>query len=104
MTIAVGMVQVEGYPAALQVADVMVKSAQVTLVSCEGIGAAYWTVVVRGDVAEVNAAVRAGIDSVRAVNGGRAVSHQIIARPEGNLESVLPINPSQRSGVEDYLL
>jgi carbon dioxide concentrating mechanism protein CcmK len=104
MTIAVGMVQVEGYPAALQVADVMVKSAQVTLVSCEGIGAAYWTVVVRGDVAEVNASVRAGIDSVRAVNGGRAVSHQIIARPESNLESVLPINPSQRSGVEDYLL
>jgi carbon dioxide concentrating mechanism protein CcmK len=104
MTIAVGMVQVEGYPSALQVADTMVKSAQVSLVSCEGIGAAYWTVVVRGNVAEVNAAVRAGVEAVRAVNGGRAVSHQVIARPEGNLESVLPINPSLSSGVEDYLL
>jgi carbon dioxide concentrating mechanism protein CcmK len=104
MTIAVGMVQVEGYPAALQVADVMVKSAQVTLVSCEGIGTAYWTVVVRGHVAEVNAAVKAGIESVRAVTGGRAVSHQIIARPEGNLEFVLPINPNLSAGVEDYLL
>jgi carbon dioxide concentrating mechanism protein CcmK len=104
MTIAVGMIQVEGYPAALQVADVMVKSAQVTLVSCEGIGDAYWTVVVRGDVAEVNAAVQSGITAVRAVNGGRAVSHQVIARPEGNLESVLPINPRHPNGVEDYLL
>ncbi|RMD76683.1 MAG: BMC domain-containing protein, partial [Chloroflexi bacterium] len=36
---AVGMVQVLGYPAALAVADTLVKAAQVTLVSCEGIGA-----------------------------------------------------------------
>uniref|UniRef100_B8HUM1 Carboxysome shell protein CcmK n=1 Tax=Cyanothece sp. (strain PCC 7425 / ATCC 29141) TaxID=395961 RepID=B8HUM1_CYAP4 len=104
MTIAIGMVQVKGYPSALQVADGMVKAAQVTVVSCESIGAAYWTVVIRGDVAEVNAAVAAGIDAVRSVHGGEVVSHQIIARPEGNLEPVLPINPDAAARLDDYLL
>jgi carbon dioxide concentrating mechanism protein CcmK len=104
MTIAVGMIQVQGYPSALQVADAMVKSAQVTVVSCESVGAAYWTVVIRGEVAEVNMAVRAGIDAVRHVDGGQVVSHQIIARPEGNLESVLPIQRGSELGMDEYLL
>lgn len=102
--IAIGMVQVQGYPSALQVADAMVKAAQVTVVSCESVGAAFWTVVIRGPVAEVNAAVKAGIDAVRYVDGGQVVSHQIIARPEGNLEPVLPINPGWDGRTEDYLL
>jgi carbon dioxide concentrating mechanism protein CcmK len=102
--IAIGMVQVQGYPSALQVADAMVKSAQVTVVSCESVGAAFWTVVIRGPVAEVNAAVKAGIDAVRFVDGGQVVSHQIIARPEGNLEPVLPINPGRDLRMDDYLL
>ncbi|MFN4196128.1 MAG: BMC domain-containing protein [Thermosynechococcus sp.] len=96
---AVGMVQVLGYPAALAVADTLVKAAQVTLVSCEGIGAGYWTVVIRGAVADVNAAVRAA----RSLKGQAIISHQIIAHPAGNLEEVLPIvTPHQPP--EDFLL
>jgi carbon dioxide concentrating mechanism protein CcmK len=104
MTIAIGMVQVKGYPSVLQVADAMVKTAQVVVVSCEQIGDAYWTVVIRGDVGEVNAAVKAGIDAVRHVNGGELVSHQVIARPEGNLEFVLPVNAPSGDRVDDFLL
>ncbi len=96
---AVGMVQVLGYPAALAVADTLVKAAQVTLVSCEGIGAGYWTVVIRGEVADVNAAVRAA----RSLSGHAIISHQIIARPDGNLEQVLPIVVPQQPP-EDFLL
>ncbi|MDM7327016.1 MAG: carbon dioxide-concentrating mechanism protein CcmK [Thermosynechococcus sp. Uc] len=96
---AVGMVQVLGYPAALAVADTLVKAAQVTLVSCEGIGAGYWTVVIRGEVADVNAAVRAA----RSLSGHVVISHQIIARPDGNLEHVLPIVTPSRP-LEDFLL
>ncbi|URR36781.1 carbon dioxide-concentrating mechanism protein CcmK [Thermosynechococcus sp. HN-54] len=96
---AVGMVQVLGYPAALAVADTLVKAAQVTLVSCEGIGAGYWTVVIRGEVADVNAAVRAA----RSLKGHEVISHQIIARPAGNLEHVLPIVVPHQPP-EDFLL
>jgi carbon dioxide concentrating mechanism protein CcmK len=103
MTLAIGMVQVKGYPSLLQAADAMVKSAQVEVVSCEQIGAAYWTVVVRGEVGEVTAAVKSGIDAVRFVEGGEVASHQIIARPEGNLEFVLPVN-SPTPGLDDFLL
>ncbi len=104
MTIAIGMVQVKGYPSLLQVADAMVKTAQVVVVSCEQVGDAYWTVVIRGDVGEVNAAVKAGIDAVRHVDGGELVSHQIIARPNGNLEFVLPVNAPSGQPADDYLL
>ncbi|BAC09148.1 carbon dioxide concentrating mechanism protein [Thermosynechococcus vestitus BP-1] len=96
---AVGMVQVLGYPAALAVADTLVKAAQVTLVSCEGIGAGYWTVVIRGEVADVKAAVGAA----RSLSGQAVISYQIIARPDGNLEQVLPIGVPHQPP-EDFLL
>lgn len=103
MTIAIGMVQVKGYPSLLQAADAMVKAARVEVVSCEQIGGAYWTVVVRGDVGEVNAAVKSGIEAVRQVDGGEVASHQIIARPDGNLDFVLPVS-SPTPGLDDFLL
>jgi carbon dioxide concentrating mechanism protein CcmK len=49
------------------------------------------TVIVRGDVSEVQASVSAGIDNVGRVNGGQVLSSHIIARPHENLEYVLPI-------------
>ncbi len=49
------------------------------------------TVIVRGDVSEVQASVSAGIESVKRVSGGQVLSHHIIARPHENLEYVLPI-------------
>jgi len=91
MSRAVGMVEVIGYPSVLQVSDAMVKAARVTLVHCEKITRGYWTVIVRGDVSEVQAAVAAGVESVKKVHGGQLVSHHIIARPHENLEYVLPI-------------
>lgn len=96
--LAVGMVQVLGYPAALNVADVMVKAAQVVLVSCEGIGSGYWTVIVRGTVADVQASVQTARHC-----GQEVKSFQVIAHPPGNLGAVLPITGGGR-GLEDYLL
>ena len=89
---AVGMVEVRGLPPALAVADVMVKAARVTLVGYEKIGSGRVTVIVRGDVSEVQASVSAGVESVKRVNGGEVLSTHIIARPHENLEYVLPMN------------
>lgn len=91
MSIAVGMVETLGFPAVVEAADAMVKAARVTLVGYEKIGTARVTVIVRGDVSEVQASVAAGIESVKRVKGGQVLSHHIIARPHENLEYVLPI-------------
>jgi len=91
MSIAVGMIETEGFPAVVEAADAMVKAARVTLVGYEKIGSGRVTVIVRGDVSEVQASVAAGTESVRRVYGGQVLSTHIIARPDENLEYVLPI-------------
>jgi carbon dioxide concentrating mechanism protein CcmK len=91
MAIAVGMIETLGFPAVVEAADAMVKAARVTLVGYEKIGSGRVTVIVRGDVSEVQASVAAGIENVKRVNGGQVLSTHIIARPHENLEYVLPI-------------
>ena len=91
MSIAVGMIETRGFPAVVEAADAMVKAARVTLVGYEKIGSGRVTVIIRGDVSEVQASVAAGIDNANRVNGGEALSTHVIARPHENLEYVLPI-------------
>jgi len=91
MSIAVGMIETLGFPAVVEAADAMVKAARVTLVGYEKIGSGRVTVIVRGDVSEVQASVAAGIESATRVKGGQILSQHIIARPHDNLEYVLPI-------------
>ena len=91
MAIAVGTIETLGFPAVVEAADAMVKAARVTLTGYEKIGSGRTTVIVRGDVSEVQASVAAGIESVKRVSGGQVLSHHIIARPHENLEYVLPI-------------
>ncbi len=57
---ALGILETQGLTAILEATDAMLKSANVTLVGKEKIGAAYVTVIVKGDVAAVTAAVDAG--------------------------------------------
>ena len=74
MAIAVGMIETLGFPAVVEAADAMVKKARVTLVGYEKIGSARVTVIVRGDVSEVQVSVAAGVESVKRVNGGQVMS------------------------------
>jgi carbon dioxide concentrating mechanism protein CcmK len=92
MSIAVGMLETRGFPAVVEAADAMVKAASVTLVGYEKIGSGRVTVIIRGDVSAVQASMAAGIASVKRVNGGEVLSTHIIARPNENLEYVLPIS------------
>ena len=91
---AVGMVEVKGLPPALAVADAMVKAARVTLVGYEKVSSARYTIIVRGDVAEVQASVAAGVDSVKRVTTEEdlLLSYHVIARPHENIDCVLPIH------------
>ncbi|MEA5504299.1 BMC domain-containing protein [Halotia wernerae UHCC 0503] len=67
------------------------KPARVTLVGYENTDLGRITVLIRGNVGEVNMAVNAGLAAVEQVNGGEALGNHVIPRPHENLEYVLPI-------------
>ena len=54
---ALGMIETKGLVAAIEAADAMVKAANVTLIGKEHVGGGLVTVLVRGDVGSVEAAV-----------------------------------------------
>jgi len=85
---ALGMVETKGLIGSVEAADAMVKTANVTLVGKEYIGAGYVTVLVRGDVGAVKAATDAGAAAARRV--GELVSVHVIPRPHADVERVLP--------------
>ena len=85
---ALGMVETKGLVSAIEAADTMVKSANVTLVGYEKIGSGLVTVMVRGGVGAVKAATDAG--SAAANKVGELVSVHVIPRPHTEVEKILP--------------
>lgn len=85
---AIGILETQGLTAILQATDAMLKAANVQLVGKEKIGAAYVTIVVRGDVAAVKAAVDAG--AAAAAPLGKVIAAHVIARPHEELMALLP--------------
>jgi len=85
---AIGILETQGLTAILEATDAMLKSANVTLVGKEKIGAAYVTVIVRGDVAAVTAAIEAGSKAVGSL--GKLIAAHVIARPHDELVALLP--------------
>lgn len=85
---AIGILETQGLTAVLEATDAMLKAANVTLVGKEKIGAAYVTVIVKGDVAAVKAAVDAGAKAVG--NLGKLIAAHVIARPHDDLIALLP--------------
>lgn len=85
---ALGMVETKGLVGAIEAADAMTKSANVSLVGYEKIGSGLVTVMVRGDVGAVKASVDAG--SAAAEKVGEVVSVHVIPRPHSDVEKILP--------------
>ena len=85
---ALGMVETRGLTAAIDAADAMTKAAEVTLVGTEKIGSGLVTVLVRGDVGAVKAAVEAGESAASKL--GELVATHVIPRPHGDVEKILP--------------
>lgn len=86
--IALGMIETRGLVGSIEAADAMVKAARVTLIGKEVIGGGYVTVMCRGEVGAVKAAVDAGAAAAKRV--GELVSVHVIPRPHTEVESVLP--------------
>jgi microcompartment protein CcmL/EutN len=88
-TEAVGLLETQGLVAALHATDDMLKSSNVTLGGKEKIGAAYITIMVRGDVAAVQTAIETGKATVERL-GGKLIMADVIARPHPDLAALLP--------------
>jgi len=83
MSEAIGMIETKGYVGSVEASDAMVKAANVTLVKTIPIGGGLITVLARGDVGSIKAAVDAGSKAAGKV--GELVSAHIIARPHEDL-------------------
>ena len=86
---AIGLLETQGLVAALHATDEMLKGANVSLIGKEKIGAAYVTIMVRGDIAAVKAAVESGRQTVERL-GGKLILADVIARPHPELAALLP--------------
>ena len=85
---ALGMVETRGLVAAIEAADAMVKAANVILIGSEKIGSGLVSIMVRGDVGAVKAAVEAG--GAAASRLGEVVATHVIPRPHSDVEKLLP--------------
>lgn len=83
MNESLGLVETKGFTGAVEASDAMVKAASVDLVKTVQIGGGFITVMVKGDVGSVKAAVEAGAEAADKV--GELVASHVIPRPHGDL-------------------
>ena len=76
---ALGLVETRGMVPAIQAADVMLKAADVLLVSYENVGSGLVTIMVKGDVAAVRSAVEQGAAAAAAI--GEMTAAHVMPRP-----------------------
>lgn len=86
--IALGMIETRGYVGAVEAADAMVKAARVICIGREQVGGGYNTVMVRGEVGAVKAAVDAGTLAAKRI--GDLITTHVIPKPDDQVESILP--------------
>ncbi len=96
MSEALGMIETKGYVGAVEASDAMVKAANVTLLKTIMIGGGMITILARGDVGSVKAAVDAG--SKAAVKVGELIGSHVIARPHDDLLKAFVGEPSKPAG------
>jgi microcompartment protein CcmL/EutN len=85
---ALGLIETQGFTAVFEAIDTACKTAGVEIVGKEKLGGGYVTVVIRGDVAAVKAAVEAGSAKVNGL--GKLVASHVIPRPSASVLSLLP--------------
>ncbi|MGV3515567.1 BMC domain-containing protein [Luteitalea sp.] len=87
---ALGMIETRGLVGMVEATDAMLKTANVTFVSWQKVGACMVTAIVRGEVAAVKAATDAGAAAARRV--GELIGVHVIPRPADDVETIFPIS------------
>lgn len=92
MPFAIGMIETQGFTAVIEAIDTAAKAASVEVIGKEKLGGGFVTVLIKGDVAAVKAAVDAGKEKVEGL--GKLVAAHVIARPSSAIMSLLPAVPT----------
>lgn len=82
---ALGIVETKGLLAAIEGADVMLKSADVRLLDKTYVGAGLVSITVTGDVAAVQASVSAAVSALGRLDGCEILSSHVIPRPDESI-------------------
>lgn len=85
---AIGFIETQGLTAVIEAIDTACKAANVQVLGKEKLGGGYVTVIIKGDVAAVKAAIAAGQEKVGAL--GKLIAAHVIARPSTAVLSLLP--------------
>lgn len=87
---ALGLIETLGLVPALHAADQMLKAANVELISYENIGSTLVTIMVKGDVAAVRAAVDAGARAASEI--GKLTAKNVMPRPIREVGDIVSVH------------
>jgi microcompartment protein CcmL/EutN len=85
---ALGLIETQGFTAVFEAIDTACKTANVEVIGKEKLGGGYVTVVIRGELSAVTAAVEAGQSKIGAL--GKLIAAHVIARPSQPVLGLLP--------------
>lgn len=83
---ALGLIETLGMVPAIYGADYMLKAANVELVSYENVGSTLVTIIIRGDIAAVQAAVAAGAAAAASI--GKLTAQNVMPRPASGVVKI----------------
>jgi microcompartment protein CcmL/EutN len=87
---AIGMIETQGLTAVIEAIDTACKAGNVEILGREKLGGGYITVLIKGDVAAVKAAIAAGREKVESTGLGKLIAAHVIPRPSTQVLSLLP--------------
>jgi carbon dioxide concentrating mechanism protein CcmO len=85
---AIGFIETQGFTAVIEAIDTACKTADVQVLGREKLGGGYITVIIKGDVAAVKAAIEAGKEKVNGL--GKLIAAHVIPSPSHAVLSLLP--------------
>jgi microcompartment protein CcmL/EutN len=85
---AIGLIETQGFTAVMEAIDTACKAANVEVLGKEKLGGGYITVMIKGDVAAVKAAIEAGQQKVEGL--GKLIAAHVIPRPSPAVLGLLP--------------
>lgn len=87
---ALGLVETTGLVPALKATDEMLKAANVELISYENIGSTLVTIMIKGDIAAVEASVAAGAKAAAEI--GKLTAHNVMPRPISYVGDIVSVH------------
>jgi len=85
---ALGFIETQGFTAVFEAIDTACKAANVEVLGKEKLGGGYVTVIIKGDVAAVKAAIDSGKQKVEGL--GKLIAAHVIPRPSASVLALLP--------------